>query len=87
MRTNIPKDWFHNGKPLAIDLPCFWRVYLRYHLLGQGLVGWLDKDGQMFATRFGVLQTLLAPQTCTAIRFICLLSTVEVVPNFGPTSF
>ena len=53
-------------------------------LLGQGLVGGLDKDGQMVAARLGVLQTLLAQQTCIAIRFICLLSAVEVVPNFVP---
>jgi hypothetical protein len=31
--SNIPKDGFHDGEPLAIDLPGFWRVDLRDHLL------------------------------------------------------
>jgi hypothetical protein len=53
--ADIAKDWFHNGEPLTIYLPCFWRVDLRDHRLGQRLVGGLNIDGQMFAARLGVL--------------------------------
>jgi hypothetical protein len=53
--ADIAKDWFHNGEPLTIDLPCLWRVDLCEHLLGQRRAGGLNRDGQMFAARLGVL--------------------------------
>jgi hypothetical protein len=53
--ADIAKDWFHNGEPLTIYLPCLWRVDLCDHLLGQRRVGGLNRDGQVFAARLGVL--------------------------------
>jgi hypothetical protein len=85
LRPHIPTDWFPNGEPLAIDRTGCWRVSLRDHLVGPGLVGWLDKDGQMFAACLSMLYTLLAQQTCTAIRFIGFLAAGEVVADFWPT--
>jgi hypothetical protein len=55
LRTNVPPYWCHHSEPLAIELPGFWRVSLRDPRVGQGLVGWLDKDGQRVAARLGVL--------------------------------
>jgi hypothetical protein len=33
LRPHIPQNWFNNGEPLAINLPGFWRVDRRDHLL------------------------------------------------------
>jgi hypothetical protein len=87
LRTNVPTYRFHNSQPLAVDPPGFWRVDLRDHLLGQGLVGWLDKDGQMFAARLGVLSARFPQGTHVALCCVCCISAVEVVPNLGPTGF
>jgi hypothetical protein len=51
MSEVLPENWFYNGEPLAIDLPGCWRIYFRYHLLGQGRVGWRDSNRSPYENR------------------------------------
>jgi hypothetical protein len=87
LAADIAKDWFHNGEPLTISLPCLWRVDLCDHLLGQRRVGGLNIDGQMFAARLGVLSALCPKRTRVAVRCICFISAVDVVSDLVPTGF
>lgn len=83
--TDMAKDWFHNGEPLTIDLPCCWRVDLRDHRLGQRLVGGLHRDGQIFAARLGVVSAFFPQRTRVAVHLLCFISAVDVVANLVPT--
>jgi hypothetical protein len=83
----IAKDGFHNGEPLTLYLPGFWRVDLGDHLLGQRLLGWFNVDGQMFSAGCRISHTPLSQLTYTAIRFISVVSAVDVVPDLVPTRF
>src|SRR5262249_26297255 len=85
LRPHIPKDWCYHDKPLATDRPGCWRVDLRAHLLGQGRMGWLDKDCQMLAARLSALSALVPQRTRVAVGCVCFISAGEVVPAFVPT--